>query len=134
MADGRTSHSIGLVAVRLPGIRGVLVAGRTVITLHRPALSTHSAPRVARVAVTEFAVPTPSAEPFDLTLGPDGALWFVLQDGTIGQITRQGDVARVASVAAGSASVGIETGPSGTIWITELGADRIGRISILPGR
>ena len=27
-------------------------------------------------AITEFAVPTASAEPYDITAGPDGNLWF----------------------------------------------------------
>lgn len=40
--------------------------------------------------ITEFPIPTANGEPFGITAGPDGALWFAEGVGQIGRITTAG--------------------------------------------
>ncbi len=64
--------------------------------------------------VTPFTVPD---DPSDLTLGPDGAIWFAEYDGDrIGRITTTGAVTLFA-LPADSAPASITTGPDGALWI-----------------
>jgi streptogramin lyase len=45
-------------------------------------------PAPASAAITEFPIPTAASDPFGITPGPDGALWFTEEDGNkIGRIT-----------------------------------------------
>ncbi|MGH7267834.1 MAG: virginiamycin B lyase family protein [Candidatus Rokuibacteriota bacterium] len=84
----------------------------------------------ADVVFTRFAIPTPASEPEGITVGPDGALWFVEYAGNkIGRITTAGDITEFTLPAAGSQPVGIVAGPDGALWFTENGADQIGRIT-----
>ncbi len=44
--------------------------------------------------ITAFAIPTAASRPANITLGPDGNLWFVeYQSSKIGRITPAGDIA-----------------------------------------
>ena len=77
-----------------------------------------------------FEVPTARSRPQALTVGPDGALWFV--EGTankVGRLTTTGtfteypipeNVGRPRSIAAGS---------DGALWFTETMENRIGRVT-----
>ena len=45
----------------------------------------------AAEAVTEFPVPTAVSQPAEITVGPDGAIWFTEEGGNkIGRITTSG--------------------------------------------
>jgi RHS repeat-associated protein len=79
---------------------------------------------------TEFAVPTAGSNPFGITTGPDGNLWFAETAGNqIGRVTPSGVVTEFALPATGSQPLAITAGPDGNLWFTEEGGNRIGRIS-----
>ena len=96
--------------------------------------------------VTEFAVPpappaagsspgTPGAvvDPWAITAGPDGALWFTTSDEHVGRITTAGVVTEFAVPPGGTPgtnlSLGaITTGPDGALWFTG-GSVTVGRIT-----
>lgn len=82
--------------------------------------------------ITEYPVPIPS--PYDITLGPDGALWFIVQtcgppncqlSGQIGRVTTSGAVAEYPVPTPG----GIAAGSDGALWFTEPYSGKIGRIT-----
>src|SRR5262249_40389272 len=76
--------------------------------------------------------PLPSgaiSNPFRITTGPDGNLWFTERDaGQIGQITTAGVLHEFPLSGGGKSPEGITTHPDGNLWFTEAGADQIGRI------
>jgi virginiamycin B lyase len=89
-----------------------------------------AAPAAAQV-FTSFALPAGS-QPFAITAGPDGAIWFT-ENGTnkIGRLSVDGsqfnDVATPTPLARPE---GIAPGPDGALWFTESSAsNRIGRIT-----
>jgi len=67
--------------------------------------------------ITEFPMPNVGSEPYGITAGRDGAIWFTA-GGSIGRITTAG----VITMCPGNCCVGnrIATGPDGALWITEL--------------
>lgn len=81
--------------------------------------------------VTEFSVPTPNAAPWDITVGPDGNLWFTEEEANkIGRITPSGVITEFSSgITPNAAPMGIASGPDGNLWFTEPGVNRIGRIT-----
>ena len=108
--------------------------------------------RIGRItpagAITEFsagltdAVTSPGSEypasPSDITVGPDGNLWFTEQSGPrIGRITPTGEITEFsAGITAVSylADVPITAGPDGNLWFIqgaprETGGGLIGRIT-----
>ncbi|MGH7867215.1 MAG: virginiamycin B lyase family protein, partial [Candidatus Dormibacteraceae bacterium] len=69
--------------------------------------------------ITEFAMPTPNSEPWGITRGPDGNLWFTDVSGNkIGRITTSGRVTEFDMP--DRLGVGIVTGPDGNLWVTGL--------------
>jgi hypothetical protein len=66
----------------------------------------------------------------DLTRGPDGALWFTQQDGSIGRLTPSGTITRFLIPTPDSQPDGITVGPGNASWFTEMGSDRIGFITL----
>jgi streptogramin lyase len=82
------------------------------------------------VTVSLYPVP---ARPLDITVGPDGNLWFTQSDNTINRITTSGVItAYPIPTEAGD----ITTGPDGNLWYTEgardhpeNGLNQIGRIT-----
>ena len=81
------------------------------------------------VIINEYAIPTASSQPYEITLGPDGALWFTENTGNkIGRITTAGAVTEYPIPTPGSLPVGITVGPDGALWFTESAANKIGRI------
>jgi streptogramin lyase len=90
-------------------------------------------PGAASAGVTEFAVTTPKTYPYDITAGPDGALWFTatrVQDEQatyfIGRITTAGSVREFPSRTVFPVGT-IATGPDGALWFATVG--KIGRIT-----
>ena len=80
--------------------------------------------------IYEFAVPTASSLLFDITAGPDGALWFVEFHGNkIGRITTTGSFSEFGIPTTASGATGIASGPDGALWFTEGNASKIGRIT-----
>ena len=84
------------------------------------------------LAITEFTIPTANAQPYDITEGPDGNLWFTEYAGNkIGMInptthafTESGTLPTAASQPSG-----ITTGPDGNLWFTEYGNNKVGLIN-----
>ncbi len=107
--------------------------------------------------VTEFPLPSLESDPFAITAGPDGNLWFFGSDGPgckgwrpgtgpgaseIGSISPIG-MHHVTEFVTESLPRGpraaqfrgaITAGPDGNLWFTEPWTDRIGRITPAPGR
>jgi virginiamycin B lyase len=81
--------------------------------------------------VTEFPITTIDSQPFDITAGPDGALWFVEQAGNkIGRITTAGSITEFSIPTPGSKPSSITAGPDGALWFTETFGGKIGRITL----
>jgi virginiamycin B lyase len=85
---------------------------------------------VSAQAFTEFATPTPSAAPFAITLGPDGAMWFSEATANkIGRVTTTGSTTEFGGLT-GTFPDGIVTGPDGNLWFVEFtGAQMVGRMT-----
>jgi len=84
--------------------------------------------------ITEFSAGiTAGAQPYGITAGPDGNLWFTeLVGNRIGRITPLGVVTEFsAGITAGAGLAGITAGPDGNLWFTEADGNRIGRITPL---
>jgi streptogramin lyase len=82
--------------------------------------------------ITEFHVGiTAAAEPYGITAGPDGNLWFTEWFGNrIGRIAPDGVVTEFsAGITANSAPENITAGPDGNLWFTEGFGGRVGRIT-----
>jgi virginiamycin B lyase len=88
-------------------------------------------PRTARAAagrIKEFVVPTSSAHPAGIALGPDGAVWFAeLATNAIGRL--QGRTFSTFSLPQGGEPIAIVSGPDGALWFAEYAGGRIGRIT-----
>ena len=87
--------------------------------------------------VQEYPVPTPDAQPTDIAVGADGALWFTERAaGKIGRITTAGAIEEFVIPRPSDASwitqsswpTAIARGPDGAVWFVENHANRIGRI------
>ena len=88
----------------------------------RPPQSDH------RRRITEFTVPTTASGPEDITVGPDGNLWFTEETASqIGSYNPTTNTFRqFATLTANSEPYGITRGPDGNLWFTENGAqDRL---------
>jgi streptogramin lyase len=72
-----------------------------------------------------------SAALWDITAGPDGAMWFTDTTGGIGRITAYTQTIREfrAGITSGSGPYSIALGPDGALWFTEYTGHRIGRIT-----
>src|SRR5579883_1574054 len=82
-------------------------------------------------SIDEFPVPNPRSQPFQITIGRDGNLWFTELDGNkIGRISPDGQhIKEFALQQPQSSPAGITSGPDGNLWFTELNGDKIGRIT-----
>lgn len=79
---------------------------------------------------TEFATETAGSSPTQITLGPDGATWFVeAVANKIGRIIPAGGVREISVPTADAGLAGITLGLDGALWFTESFADKIGRIT-----
>ncbi|HVA11174.1 MAG TPA: Ig-like domain-containing protein [Candidatus Dormibacteraeota bacterium] len=92
------------------------------------------APTVASAftpTINEYAIPAGSgSQPFHITTGPDGNLWFTEQTGdNIGKITTSGVVTEYSVPTFGAQPGSITAGPDGNLWFTEFSGDHIGKIT-----
>ena len=66
---------------------------------------------------SEIGVPTTGSGPLDITLGPDGNVWFTeFFTGNIGRVTSAGVVTEFTGTLH---ATGIAAGPDGNIWFTD---------------
>jgi len=78
--------------------------------------------------LNEYDVPSLNAQPWDIALGGDGALWFTEENvDQLGRITTDGAIAEYP-VTLGGFPTGIAADAKGNIWFTEEIADTIGRV------
>ena len=72
-------------------------------------------------AVNTFPTPTASSQPFGITAGPDGALWYSESSANkIGRILPTGVTNTEFPIpTAGGGPAGITTGPDGNLWFAE---------------
>ena len=75
----------------------------------------------------EFPIPTVNSQPFGITAGPDGNLWFIEKADKIGRITTAGVITEFV-VPQGGQLREIAKGADGNLWFTETNGNRIGRI------
>jgi streptogramin lyase len=76
-----------------------------------------------------FLIPTPSCQPINITLGPDGNFWFTEQNSSrIGRITPQGVITEFVTPTS-SFPYDITAGPDGNIWFSEGATGQIGLIT-----
>ena len=82
-------------------------------------------------SIHEFTVPAGSgSQPFHITTGPDGNLWFTEQTGNnIGKITPTGTVTEYPVPTYNSQPGSITAGPDGNLWFTEFSGNHIGKIT-----
>lgn len=101
---------------------GVYTGGEVTFT----AVAEESAARQPAGMITEYALPRGS-EPFRITSGPAGDLWFS-EEGTekIGRITPAGVITEYALE---HDPVGVAAGPDGNLWFADLSDSKIGRIT-----
>ena len=83
------------------------------------------------VTITEFPVPTTSADPQRITAGPDGNLWFTeTLANKIGEINPTTHAITEFPVPTANADPDwITAGPDGNLWFTENGVGQIGMIN-----
>jgi streptogramin lyase len=83
------------------------------------------------LSITEYPIPTPSAQPWGITAGPDGNLWFaVFSAGKIGEINPTTHALNeFATPTAGCGPRGMTAGPDGNLWFTEGAANQVGMIN-----
>ena len=94
----------------------------------RPA--TISAGSQPPASLLSFRSSLPRVNPFAITAGPDGALWFTESGGSkIGRITTAGIVTEFQIPTSGSQSTGITAGSDGALWFTEEFGNKIGRVT-----
>ncbi|HEY7126250.1 MAG TPA: protein kinase [Ktedonobacterales bacterium] len=90
--------------------------------------------RIGRItpggSINEFPLPTVNSDPYGITTGPDGNLWFTeLEGNQIGRITPGGKITEFALPTANSHPYDITTGQDGNLWFTEYDSNQIGRIT-----
>lgn len=94
-----------------------------------------------RGEVTRYVVPSALGDPWNITAGPDGNLWFTeigdyfnrlnpANVANIGRITPAGAITEFSVPTPASGPNGITVGPDGALWFTENVGNKIGRITI----
>ena len=95
-------------------------------------LSTYALAAAQSVSIREYPL-APDSQPYGITSGPDGSLWFTESAAIankIGKITTAGTVSEYSVPTPAASPVGIVTGPDGALWFTESAGNKIGRITI----
>jgi streptogramin lyase len=89
--------------------------------------------RCLLTSIVDFSTPTASSAPYEITLGPDGNIWFAEGNaGKIGEINSTTDAISEFTVDTSVASksvYGITAGPDGNVWFTDSGTNSIGVIN-----
>jgi virginiamycin B lyase len=123
-----------ITSISLPTLASVPVwiapgAGASMIVSELATHKVASVPLSATTSgqITEFSAGT--ADPFEVVLGPDGAIWFAENSsGKVGRIATDGTLLEFTVPTAGAQVTGITTGPDGAIWFTEINEAKVGKI------
>jgi hypothetical protein len=123
-----------------PGTASLTINGGNATTFNGPVGNTAALASLTTAAggsttfdigtVTEFPAGI-SADPFGITAGPDGNVWFTESNrNRVGRITPAGIATEFATdITANSGPLNITAGPDGNVWFTESNGNRIGRIT-----
>ncbi len=79
----------------------------------------------------EFPIPTPNAQPMELTVGKDNNMWFA-EYGTVGQlgrITTAGAIQQFPVLTKTAQLYSVAWGPDNNVWFTEWNNHAIGRMA-----
>ncbi|HEY7062701.1 MAG TPA: Virginiamycin B lyase [Chloroflexota bacterium] len=80
---------------------------------------------------TDYHLRTPLSGPYEITNGPDGAMWFTEPGrNAIGRITPDGICSHIPLSSPASALFGIAAGHDGAIWFAENNTNRIMRTTV----
>jgi streptogramin lyase len=111
--------------------RAAPAAPRRSARFRRPRVECLEARCLPAISLHEFLGLTANSEPFGITAGPDGNLWFTEALGNrIGRITPAGVVTEFPALPTpNSEPAEITAGPDGNLWFTEALGNRIGRIT-----
>ena len=83
----------------------------------------------AATTITEYGGLTAGSNPYGITTGPDGALWFTEWNaGQIGRIDPTTHAVTEYGGLTGGGPYGITTGSDGALWFAEYFGNQIGRI------
>ena len=89
-----------------------------------------AATRAWAQSIADFSIPTAGSNPYTITTGPDGAMWFTEAQGNkIGRITTAGAITEYPIPSTDAQPLAITQGPDGAMWFTAYNANGIGRIS-----
>ncbi|MBV8163214.1 MAG: Virginiamycin B lyase [Candidatus Eremiobacteraeota bacterium] len=106
--------------------------GGSTIPAPTPMPSPTTTPCSGPCLLAEYQLPDISANPFGITTGPDGNVWFTERlptDNNIGRITPRGTITEFKIPTANADALSITPGPDGNLWFTESNAKKIGRIT-----
>jgi virginiamycin B lyase len=125
-SQGTGLHAFSAIACLL-----LLFALRSVAAHAAPLTQTGEAPCPAPdTIITEYNIPTPNSEPFGITAGTDGAIWFGEGAGKyIGRVNPDGTITEFPHEVAHHAQYFFAPGPDGAIWFNDDFQNRIGRIT-----
>jgi len=112
--------------IALAGLVVLAASGITLALVRHGGTGTQAKPGT----FTSFSVPTAGSNPYGITVGSDGNLWFTESNaGKIGRITPDGKITEFSTPTLDSAPRGITKGPDGNIWFTQWDGNKIGRIT-----
>jgi streptogramin lyase len=108
---------------------------RTLATLLLAAAPLLAARPLQAVKITGYAIPTASAQPRGITLGPDGRIWYAAYAGTVGAVTPEGVITEYPT---GALGWGITPMPGRLLLFTDdhgkVGvSDTAGTVNEIPG-
>jgi streptogramin lyase len=89
--------------------------------------------RAGAQTITEFSLPFANSEPYTITAGPDGNLWFTeFATHRIGRITPQGNITEFPLLT-GNGRWGITSGPDHNLWFTDFVGNQVESITPIGG-
>jgi streptogramin lyase len=81
--------------------------------------------------LVSYPAPTRASNPFGITLGPDGNLWFTeYETSRVAYVTTSGAFGPELPLMGGSGPRFITVGPDQHLWFTEADANQIGRVTV----
>jgi streptogramin lyase len=97
---------------------------------YRPVLETLERRELLSAGIQEFSLNEPGAYPLDITLAPNGQLWFVnYHANQVNSITTSGTLGTPVSTSAGPDDIAVDQ--FGKVWYTAFNGNMVGQL--VPG-